>query len=102
MIIEVWPLCRLPDLYRFIVTCRGDTCTIGRPCYRGCPCSMFLMSIEAGTVSSIPYLDGRIITGGGETAAVGGPGNISYALAVPTVGKQDPPGGRIENLCRGV
>src|SRR6266480_4408203 len=56
----------LPDLYRFIVAGRGDTCPIGRPGYCGCPCSVFLMGIETGAASGVPYLDRCIITGGGE------------------------------------
>src|SRR5712672_1594248 len=63
---------------------------------------MFLMSIEAGAISSVPYLYGCIITGGGETAAIRGPGNIAYLLVMPLVGEQNPPGGSIQNFCRGI
>src|SRR6266571_2027051 len=85
-----------------VFTCKGNTCPIGRPGYGGCPCSMFLMGIEAGAVSSVPYLDRCIITGGGEAAAIRGPGNIAYLLVMPLVGKQNLPGGSIQNFCRGI
>lgn len=57
------------------------------------------MDIETGTGSGIPYMDGRIITGSGETAAIRRPGNIAYSLVMSIVGEQNPSGRRIENLC---
>ena len=63
---------------------------------------MFFMGINMRAIGSIPYLDGSIIAGSGETATIGRPGDIAHSFVMSTIRKQDASGGGIKNLCRGV
>src|SRR5216683_840644 len=61
----------LPDMYRSIVACRSDTCTIGRPGEGIDKTRMVIIGVEVPTGKSIPYQYFLIIARGSNACSFG-------------------------------
>src|SRR5579875_993139 len=75
-----------PHLHCLIIACRGKILAIRRPRHRFYAGCMAAIDENAAPTGSIPYVDGGIFTGRGDTPAIGRPGNAVNVRGMTIIG----------------